>query len=161
MSEPTVTSSLKTNLGTLYLAASEKGLTQVSFKKAEIPKVTKSHSKASFKIIKDSEKLLKEYFETKKVNLKSLKLDTSGTELQEKTWKVLREIPSGKTLSYSEVAKKTGKPKAVRAVASACGKNPLLVVTPCHRVLRSDGSLGGFRGGLSKKRELLALESID
>lgn len=81
-----------------------------------------------------------------------------STEFQRKVWKALRSIPSGQTRSYSELAKAIGSPQAVRAVASACGANPLAVLVPCHRVLRSDGRLGGYRWGLERKLKLLELE---
>jgi AraC family transcriptional regulator of adaptative response/methylated-DNA-[protein]-cysteine methyltransferase len=88
-----------------------------------------------------------------------LKLDAHGTELQEKVWAALRDIPAGRTASYAEVARAIGRPEAVRAVAQACGANPLAVVTPCHRVVRSDGSLSGYRWGVDRKRALLAREA--
>ncbi len=82
-------------------------------------------------------------------------------KLTEFDWKVLKaalQIPLGQTRSYRWIAKKIGKPKAVRAVGSALGKNPFAPLIPCHRVLRSDGALGGYSGGLKKKAELLRLE---
>lgn len=88
-----------------------------------------------------------------------LKLDEQGTELQAAVWKALRAIPAGTTASYAEVARAIGRPQAVRAVAQACGANPLAVVTPCHRVVRSDGSLSGYRWGPERKRALLAAEA--
>jgi AraC family transcriptional regulator of adaptative response/methylated-DNA-[protein]-cysteine methyltransferase len=88
-----------------------------------------------------------------------LKLDAHGTELQEKVWAALRDIPPGETASYADVARAIGRPEAVRAVAQACGANPLAVVTPCHRVVRSDGSLSGYRWGQDRKRALLAREA--
>ena len=156
---PISTSQIETSLGIVYLAASEKGLTHVSFNKSEIPKPsTEGDEKIATAILRNSAPTLKKYFDSKKADLNKLKLDTRGTDFQEKTWKALRAIPHGSTKSYSQVAKSIGKPLAVRAVASACAKNPLLIVTPCHRVLRNDGSLGGFRGGISKKKQLLSLE---
>lgn len=88
-----------------------------------------------------------------------LALDAGGTELQQKVWAALRDIPAGRTASYAEVARAIGRPEAVRAVAQACGANPLAVVTPCHRVVRSDGSLSGYRWGVERKRALLAREA--
>lgn len=87
-----------------------------------------------------------------------LPLDITGTAFQIKVWKFLLAIKEGDILSYSELASCIDKPKAVRAVASACGKNRIGVLIPCHRVLRSDGSLGGYRWGLARKRALLAQE---
>ena len=85
-----------------------------------------------------------------------------GTKFQLKVWNYLRKIPRGKVKTYSEVAKSIGKPLAVRAVANAIGKNPLAPQIPCHRVIRSDGSLGGYsgKGGIKTKRLLLKKEGI-
>ena len=85
-----------------------------------------------------------------------------GTKFQLKVWKYLKKIPRGKVKTYSEVAKLIGKPLAVRAVANAIGKNPLAPQIPCHRVIRSDGSLGGYsgKGGIKTKRLLLKKEGI-
>ena len=82
-----------------------------------------------------------------------------GTVFQQKVWKALRAIPAGQTRTYSEVAQSIGHPQSVRAVASACAANPLAVLVPCHRVLRRDGGLGGYRWGLERKQHLLALEA--
>ena len=85
-----------------------------------------------------------------------------GTKFQLKVWKYLKTIPKGQIRTYSEVAKAIKKPKAVRAVANAIGKNPYAPKIPCHRVIRSDGSLGGYsgKGGINTKRKLLKLESV-
>lgn len=82
-----------------------------------------------------------------------------GTELQRRVWEELRTIPYGATVSYSDLALRVEHPDAVRAVASACGKNPIPLIIPCHRVVSKDGSLGGFAWGLDKKEALLGLES--
>jgi AraC family transcriptional regulator, regulatory protein of adaptative response / methylated-DNA-[protein]-cysteine methyltransferase len=87
-----------------------------------------------------------------------LPLDLIGTAFQQRVWRALREIPAGETRSYTQIAKRVGSPGAVRAVGSACGKNPVAVVVPCHRVIRDDGELGGYRWGLDRKRALLARE---
>ena len=85
-----------------------------------------------------------------------------GTKFQLKVWNYLKKIPRGKVKTYSEVAKSIGKPLAVRAVANAIGKNPLAPQSPCHRVIRSDGSLGGYsgKGGIKAKRLLLKKEGV-
>jgi AraC family transcriptional regulator of adaptative response/methylated-DNA-[protein]-cysteine methyltransferase len=88
-----------------------------------------------------------------------LPLDARGTVFQARVWAALREIPRGEQRTYAEVARRIGRPKAVRAVASAIAANPLAVVVPCHRVLRSDGGLGGYRWGVARKRRLLERES--
>jgi AraC family transcriptional regulator of adaptative response/methylated-DNA-[protein]-cysteine methyltransferase len=89
----------------------------------------------------------------------ALPLDIRGTAFQQKVWKALREIPVGTTLSYSEIAERIGAPKSVRAVASACAANHIAVAIPCHRVVRNDGNLSGYRWGVERKRSLLARES--
>ncbi|MQS76902.1 methylated-DNA--[protein]-cysteine S-methyltransferase [Companilactobacillus halodurans] len=88
----------------------------------------------------------------------TLKTDISGTDFQQKVWQALREIPYGKVRTYSEIAEAIDRPKAYRAVGTAIGKNPILMVVPCHRVLTKNHQLGGFRGGLAMKNDLLDLE---
>jgi AraC family transcriptional regulator of adaptative response/methylated-DNA-[protein]-cysteine methyltransferase len=87
-----------------------------------------------------------------------LPIDVAGTAFQEAVWRELRKIPAGETRSYAQIAAAIGQPKAVRAVGSANGDNHVAVLIPCHRVIRSDGSLGGYAGGLDRKRKLLASE---
>jgi len=88
----------------------------------------------------------------------SVPLDAQGTAFQWRVWNALQRIPRGTTLSYSDVAKQIGQPSAVRAVARACATNPVALVVPCHRVVREDGDLGGYRWGLERKEELLRRE---
>ena len=88
-----------------------------------------------------------------------LPLDLQGTAFQRRVWLALREIPSGTTASYGEIAARIGQPKAARAVARACATNPVAVAIPCHRVVRSDGGLGGYRWGSERKRQLLEQET--
>ena len=83
-----------------------------------------------------------------------------GTPFQRRVWKAIASIPWGETRSYAWLARKAGSPRAYRAAAQACGANPLPRIIPCHRVIASDGTLGGFSGGLSLKRKLLMLEGI-
>tara|TARA_B100000073_G_scaffold85407_1_gene66204 strand:+ start:7188 stop:7685 length:498 start_codon:yes stop_codon:yes gene_type:complete len=83
---------------------------------------------------------------------------TNSTSFQQEVWRACQQIPAGSTVSYSELASTVGKPKAVRAVGSALGANPFLILVPCHRVLRSNGELGGFAGGLDLKLRLLQKE---
>ena len=89
-----------------------------------------------------------------------LPLDVQGTAFQERVWRALREIPPGTTASYAEIAERIGSPRAVRAVAQACGANRLAVAIPCHRVVRRDGDLAGYRWGVDRKRELLRREAL-
>ena len=87
-----------------------------------------------------------------------LPIDVAGTAFQEAVWRELRKIPAGETRSYADIAAAIGDPKATRAVGTANGSNPVAVLVPCHRVIRSDGTLGGYAGGLDRKRKLLAAE---
>ena len=101
---------------------------------------------------------LQEYFIGKRTEF-TFKLNPKGTEFQKKVWQELLQIPYGKTCSYLELSKKIGDVKAIRAVASANGKNPLWIVVPCHRVIGTDGSLTGYAGGLWRKKWLLEHEN--
>lgn len=87
-----------------------------------------------------------------------LPLDMRGTAFQQRVWQALREVPAGETVSYADIARRIGEPKAVRAVAQACGANKIAVAIPCHRVVRKDGDLSGYRWGVERKRALLAKE---
>ncbi|MGF6208788.1 methylated-DNA--[protein]-cysteine S-methyltransferase [Pseudomonas sp. ADAK2] len=88
-----------------------------------------------------------------------LPLDLAGSAFQRQVWEALRQIPVGQTASYREIAQRLDQPQAFRAVANACGANPVAVIVPCHRVLRQDGSLGGYRWGLERKQQLLDREA--
>ena len=89
-------------------------------------------------------------------------MKTSGTNFQKKVWNEIKKIPKGRTTSYKQIAIAIGHPKAARAVANACGKNPNPIITPCHRVIASDGTIVGYsaEGGVNTKRALLAKEGV-
>ncbi len=87
-------------------------------------------------------------------------LDIRGTDFQHSVWTALREIPPGSTISYADLARRVGRPAAIRAVAHACASNPLAVIIPCHRAVRGDGSLAGYRWGITRKRALLEREAL-
>ena len=89
----------------------------------------------------------------------ALPLDIRGTAFQRQVWQALQAIPPGRTVSYAELARRIGAPQSVRAVAQACAANALAVAIPCHRVVRTDGALSGYRWGVERKRELLAREA--
>jgi methylated-DNA-[protein]-cysteine S-methyltransferase len=101
---------------------------------------------------------LQEYFNGSRQNF-NLKLNPQGTPFQNRVWAELLNIPFGKTITYLELSKRLGDVKAIRAAASANGKNPLWIIVPCHRVIGSDGSLTGYAGGLGRKQWLLNHES--
>jgi methylated-DNA-[protein]-cysteine S-methyltransferase len=100
---------------------------------------------------------LDEYFAGRRTHF-DLELAPRGTPFQRRVWSALQEIPYGETRSYLDIARRLGSPKAVRAVGGANGRNPIAVVIPCHRVIAADGTLGGYGGGLERKRILLDLE---
>ncbi len=146
------TAHIKTPLGIATIRGDENGISLISI--AEEGEVS-SHFPS---VLQEAIVQIKEYFEEKR-NVFTFKMNPSGTEFQQKVWKGLLEIPFGKTMSYLELAKQLGDVKAIRAVASANGKNPLWIVVPCHRVIGTDGSLTGYAGGLWRKKWLLEHEN--
>jgi methylated-DNA-[protein]-cysteine S-methyltransferase len=147
-----------TPVGPLLLAAEEMGLRLVWFlrgKRVRTPDPAWREDPAFFlEVLRQ----LDSYF-AGDLREFDLPLLFEGTDFQKKVWKTLTTIPYGETISYGQLAKKIGDPKAVRAVGAANGQNPLPIIVPCHRVIGSDGSLTGFGGGLENKRKLLDLES--
>lgn len=110
--------------------------------------------------LSDLPERLKRYFNGEQVDFYD-SLDLSGfSKFQQEVWNEVRNIPYGKTRSYKWIAERIGQPQAVRAVGQALGRNPVPIVIPCHRVIRSDGNMGGFRGGLSMKKLLLHMEEL-
>jgi methylated-DNA-[protein]-cysteine S-methyltransferase len=101
---------------------------------------------------------LRAYVEGDVTALDALPVDVEGTDFQMRIWKALRTIPAGETISYQELARRAGSPGAVRAAGNANGKNPVSLAIPCHRVIHADGSIGGYGGGIDRKRWLLEHE---
>lgn len=149
---------LKTAIGELYLVATTKGLKGIYWNRQDVP-MTPSLSNASkaAQILLQTTIELEQYFNGQRTEFQ-IPLDYAGTKFQEQVWKQLLKIPFGQTISYKELAKRIKNAKAVRAVGSANGKNPLTIIVPCHRVIASDGELGGYAGGLKLKKKLLDLE---
>ena len=143
---------IKTPLGIAKIMGDEKGISVISVSDEGII------SSIIPSILQESVSQLNDYFEGQRNDF-TFKLNPSGTEFQQKVWKGLLEVPFGKTMSYLELSKRLGDVKAIRAVASANGKNPLWIVVPCHRVIGSDGSLTGYAGGLWRKKWLLEHEN--
>jgi methylated-DNA-[protein]-cysteine S-methyltransferase len=108
-------------------------------------------------VLKKAVAQLSDYFDGRRTEF-SLPLHFEGTDFQRRVWKQLQTIPFGETISYSDLAKRAGNPRAMRAAGSANGKNPFCIVVPCHRVIAKDGTIGGYAGGLARKRKLLAVE---
>lgn len=143
---------IQSPLGTTKIKGDANGVAVISIlQEGEI-------SKKIPKELKEAVAQLNEYFEGKRQNF-DFKLNPQGTEFQQKVWQELLQIPYGKTMSYLELSKKLGDVKAIRAVASANGKNPLWIVIPCHRVIGTNGSLTGYAGGLWRKKWLLEHEN--
>ncbi|MDV7137497.1 methylated-DNA--[protein]-cysteine S-methyltransferase [Maribacter sp. TH_r10] len=144
---------IHTPLGIAKLEGDENGVSSITVIDGDIPP-----SDVIPEVLDDAVYQLQEYFERKRQAF-SLTLNPEGTDFQKKVWDALLQIPFGKTISYLQLSKTLGDPKAIRAVASANGKNPLWIVIPCHRVIGSDGSLTGYAGGIHRKKWLLAHES--
>lgn len=146
------TACIKTPLGIAKIIGDENGISVISVAdEGEVSNTIPAVLQEAFLQIND-------YFEGKRTDF-DFKLNPKGTEFQQKVWKGLLEIPFGKTCSYMDLSKKLGDVKAIRAVASANGKNPLWIVVPCHRVIGTDGSLTGYAGGLWRKKWLLEHEN--
>lgn len=146
-------------VGPLLLAGDDAALHRIGFPhhgkpQPPAPDWTESTARG---VLAETVKQLREYFLGRRTQF-DLPLAPEGTAFQRSVWRCLEAIPYGETISYAELAKRVGNPKAARAVGSANGKNPLPIVIPCHRVIAADGTLGGFGGGLSTKTKLLELE---
>ncbi len=153
---------IKSPLGPLLLGASPVGLSLIRFEfdPSTVPNSDPidSPSHYSIEILNNTELQLNEYFTKKRLDF-DIKFDLQGTPFQVKVWNALVAVPFGNTRSYLEQSKKLGDEKAIRAVATANGKNPIPIIIPCHRIIGSDGSLTGYAGGLWRKQFLLELES--
>ena len=149
---------IESPIGPLGLVGNEDGLHELWFVEGRRPKQPNPEWKKNAKPFAAATQQLREYFAGKREDF-DLPLVLQGTPFQLSVWRNLQKIPYGKTLSYLELARKIGNPKAVRAVGLANGSNPIPIIVPCHRVIGSDGSLTGFGGGLPTKQKLLALES--
>ena len=153
-------------IGPLLLAASENGLRAVYMSRqrhvADEPeqdwKPVSRDDRAQLGILECAREQLDEYFAGTRSHF-DLPLDLVGTDFQRSVWRGLCGIPFGETISYGELARRIGNPRAVRAVGLANGRNPVSIVVPCHRVIGADGSMTGYGGGIDRKRFLLALES--
>jgi len=143
-------------IGDLYLVSSEKGLKGVYWQKQPYQFHDYKNEKINY-ILSQTEKQLSEYFSGHRREF-NIDLDMVGTPFQKKVWNQLLKIPYGTTFSYLEISKQIDNEKAFRAVGNANGKNPFSIIIPCHRVIASDGSLGGYAGGVDRKIKLLNLE---
>jgi len=147
-----------TPIGELLLAGEADSLSMIGFPKGAMrrdPEAEWIYNEAPFEVVRSQ---LAEYFAGERKDF-DLQLSLSGTEFQVAVLGALQKIPYGKTMSYGAVAKQIGRPKAVRAVGAANGRNPIPIIVPCHRVIGTSGDLTGFGGGLDTKAALLRLEA--
>lgn len=147
-------------IGELKLVASDKGLAAILWENDDPShfRLAPVAEDRNHPILMETERQLKDYFAGERKTF-SVVLDLGGTEFQKEVWAALLTIPCGETRSYGQIASQIGKPKAVRAVGAANGKNPCPIIVPCHRVIGSTGKLTGFGGGLEAKAYLLELEA--
>jgi AraC family transcriptional regulator of adaptative response/methylated-DNA-[protein]-cysteine methyltransferase len=155
---------VETLLGWALVAATARGICMTALAEEREPLVEALKQRFPAAAIIEADGELKDWadrivgFITAPAHTLDLPLDIQGTAFQARVWRALRKIPLGKTATYSEIAAAIGQPRAVRAVAQACAANKLALIVPCHRVIRRDGDLGGYRWGVERKRALLALE---
>ena len=149
---------LDTPIGELLLAGNEEALCLVSFPEGSMRREPEPDWIYKEKPFKAARQQLTEYFAGERREF-DLPLKLSGTEFQMSVLHALQKIPYGETTSYSDIAERIGRPKAVRAVGAANGRNPIPIIVPCHRVIGSHGDLTGFGGGLDTKEALLRLEA--
>ena len=147
-------------VGPLKLVATDRGLAAILWQNDRPSRVRLdiAGEDNNHPVLIEAERQLEEYFAGHRKHF-SLTLDAAGTAFQRKVWSALRTIPFGETRSYGQIATQVGSPRAVRAVGAANGRNPVSIVTPCHRVIGYTGKLTGFAAGLDVKARLLALES--
>ena len=145
-------------IGTIQLRGSAEALTGVFMEKHRHEPARPVGAVRDATPLRAAQRELEEYFAGGRREF-SFALAPEGTPFQKRVWQALREIPYGETISYLELARRVGSPRGFRAVGQANGHNPISIIVPCHRVIAADGSLGGYGGGLERKRFLLALES--
>lgn len=149
---------IETCLGLVIMAVNGEGLLcHATFQDGPKMIVPPDHWEHDVTRLSESIRQVKKYF-AGKLERFELSLAPAGTEFQKNVWTVLTEIPYGETITYGELARRVGKPKASRAVGNANGRNPIVIIQPCHRVVASGGKLGGFSSGLHRKEYLLGME---
>lgn len=144
-------------VGTLLLAASEKGLAFLSFRPQEILESKKLHCTRDSDVLRSYIAEMREFLAGQRRTFEC-PLDLRGTEFQLRCWNELLKIPYGEVITYAQLAQRVGSPNGFRAVGHANGQNPVAIIVPCHRVISSDGTLGGYGGGLPMKQWLLDRE---
>ncbi len=150
-----------TPFGNTQIAETNKGICSISFDNQAIENLKEEYSQAFFiNELSRNGKILQEYFENWKIPTNPISLDLIGTPFQIQVWKALLQIPSSHLLAYQDIAKMINNPKAVRAVGTAIGKNPIAYLIPCHRIIKSDGNMGNYRWNSERKIAINSYESI-
>jgi methylated-DNA-[protein]-cysteine S-methyltransferase len=161
---PLLLTSHKTPIGTLNLIAHEDvllgaNLSTVSALKASLDDEDRTREFKEVKLIPVISDLIKDYFDGDLSALNAIKVRQPGAPFSQAAWKAMRRVKAGKTLSYADLADRAGSPAAVRAAGSACAKNAIVLVVPCHRIVKTGGALGNYAYGLNKKEWLLRFEA--
>ncbi|MDE2968040.1 MAG: methylated-DNA--[protein]-cysteine S-methyltransferase [Chloroflexota bacterium] len=153
---------IETQLGTMYLAIEDGALREAGFVETWARPVLEPDQDWSDSGLSSEAQRVRDavasYFEGDVEAIDEIEIDPQGTEFQVAVWRAIREVPAGQTVSYQDIARAVGKPSAYRAVGTATGRNPVGIAVPCHRIVRSDGGLGGYGGGLHRKEWFLEHE---
>ncbi len=153
---------IETPLGTMYLAIADGALREAGFVETWARPVVEPEAESVESGLSGEAQRVRDavaaYFEGDVEAIDEIAIDPQGTEFQVAVWQAIREVPAGRTVSYQDIARAVGKPSAYRAVGTATGRNPVGIAVPCHRIVRSDGGLGGYGGGLDRKEWFLEHE---
>lgn len=144
----------KSKIGTMFIGGTSSEVTHITWTR---PSFSKLKKETEFEILHKCRNELSEFLDGSRKSF-SIPIVVQGTDFQESVWNELQKIPYGATISYKELALRVNNPKAMQAVGSANGKNPISIIIPCHRVIACDGKLSGYAGGVDKKEKLLRLE---
>ncbi|MXX31654.1 MAG: methylated-DNA--[protein]-cysteine S-methyltransferase [Chloroflexi bacterium] len=153
---------IETQLGTMYLAIADGALREAGFVETWARPVLEPDPESSESGLSPQALRVRDavaaYFEGDVEAIDEIAIDPQGTDFQRAVWQAIREVPAGRTVSYQDIARAVGKPAAYRAVGTATGRNPVGIAVPCHRIVRADGGLGGYGGGLHRKEWFLEHE---
>lgn len=153
---------IDTPLGTMYLAIRDGALREAGFVETWARLVLSPEAEDAGDELSSEAQCVRDavtgYFEGDVEAIEEIEIDPEGTDFQRAVWQAIREVPAGQTVSYQDIARAVGKPSAYRAVGTATGRNPVGIAVPCHRIVRADGGLGGYGGGLHRKEWFLEHE---
>ncbi len=153
---------IETPLGTMFLSIEDGALREAGFVETWARPVASPDADDGAQELSSEAEMVRDavagYFEGDVTAIEQIEIAPDGTEFQRAVWRAIREVPAGRTVSYQDIARAVGKPSAYRAVGTATGRNPVGIAVPCHRIVRSDGGLGGYGGGLHRKEWFLEHE---